>query len=243
LLTTDRFGFGSLHPKESDALTKPTNTSDLLFDRLVDHHGPLFSEDLGLDLTQNTPSALFRWLCAALLMSARISHETAIKAASALSEAGWTTPDRMTQSCWEDRVKVLDDAGYARFDERTARMLGDTARLLCDDYDGDLRNLRSRSDRDPQSERKALKDLKGIGDVGADIFFREVQTVWSEHFPFMDETARKAARRLQIPDCAETLAEQVGPSRFPRIVAALVRAELNGTERKHLLEDQERASP
>ena len=87
---------------------------------LLEQHGVLFSKELGINLSRNAPSPLFRWLCAALLMSARISHHTAIKAARALAEAGWITPNRMAESAWEERVKVQNYAGYARYDESTA---------------------------------------------------------------------------------------------------------------------------
>ena len=152
-------------------------------DRLIDRHGTPFSAELDLDLTRNTPSVLFRWLCAALLMSARISHDAAMKAARALTDAGWTTAEHMAEASWEERVEVLNTSGYARFDESTARMLGETARLLLEDYDGDLRKLRAASDRDPDREREALKACKGIGDVGADIFFRDLQTVCPSTIP------------------------------------------------------------
>jgi endonuclease III len=201
---------------------------------LVERHGTLFSEELGINLGKNTPSQLFRWLCAALLMSARISHQAAIKAARALSEAGWTTASKMAESSWEGRVRVLNRSGYARYDESTARMLGDTAERLQAEYCGDLRRLRAASDQKPGAERERLKTFKGIGDVGADIFFREVQTVWPEHFPFLDAKARKAARRLGLPDTPGGLADLVGRERFAHVAAALVRAELDNVAAEDL---------
>jgi len=221
-------------------MTNDSNDTDRLLDRLIDRHGTPFSAELDLDLTRNTPSVLFRWLCAALLMSARISHDAATKAARALSEAGWTTAQHMAAASWEDRVEVLNTSGYARYDESTARMLGETASLLLEDHDGDLRKLRAASDRDPDREREALKACKGIGDVGADIFFRDLQTVWTEHYPLMDDTARNAAQRLHLPDSAEALADRVGRARFVPVVTALVRAELDGIERADLLDLPER---
>ena len=210
--------------------------------RLLEDHGTLFSVELGLDLRKNTPSILFRWLCAALLMSARISHNTAIEAVRALSNAGWTTAAKMMESRWEDRVAVLNRVGYARYDESTARMLGDTARRLFDDYGGDLRKLREATGRDAGLQRERLKTFKGIGDVGADIFFRDVQIVWSEHYPFLDDKAQSAARRLGLPDTANALAERVGRARFVQLATALVRAELDGITRKQLLARTEEAS-
>ncbi|MDR9486083.1 MAG: hypothetical protein RI566_13005 [Sediminimonas sp.] len=209
--------------------------TERLVQSLLDRRGSLFSDELGIDLARNTPSPLFRWLCAALLMSARISYRTAVDAARALSDQGWTTAGHMAESAWEDRVKALNQAGYGRFDERSATMLGDTAERLCTDYGGDLRRLRAAAGEAPRDERARLKAFKGIGDVGADIFFREVQIIWPEHFPFLDRKARDAARRLGLPDTAEALADMVGTERFAHLAAALVRAELDGISADDLL--------
>lgn len=193
---------------------------------LLDRHGTTYAGELGIDLTANTPSALFRWLCASLLMSARISSPIALKAARALADAGWTTPHAMAESSWEDRVRVLNHSGYARYDESTARMLGDTVQLLIGEYDGDLRKLREKAGREPQQERRLLKAFKGIGDVGADIFFREAQVASKELFPFADRKALAGAAKLGLPETADGLASLVAREDFPRLVAALVRTEL-----------------
>lgn len=214
-----------------------TTEAETIIDRLLERYGTLFSAELDIDVQKNTPSVLFRWLCAALLMSARISHDKAIAAARALDDAGWTTAEKMAESRWEDRVRVLNRAGYARYDESTARMLGDTAELLLDAYRGDLRELRDAAGKDPEQQRERLKSFKGIGDVGADVFFRDIQTVWSEHYPFLDDKARSAARRLGLPDTADALAEEVGRARFARLATALVRADLDGVGERDLLDD------
>jgi len=195
---------------------------------LLDRHGTSFSQDLGIPLGQNTPAPLFQWLCAALLMSARISTDLATAAAAALAEEGWTTPGKMAESRWKDRVRVLNGAGYARYDESTATMLGEAAELLLSEYDGDLRRLREAAERDVPAERRLLKQVKGIGDVGADIFFREVQIAWDELFPFADDKALSAAAKLGLPDSAEELADLVDREAFPRLLAALIRADLAG---------------
>ncbi len=75
-------------------------------------------------------------------------------------------------------------------------MLGDTAQFLLEKYDGDLRKLRAEAGRDPKIERKLLKECKGIGDTGVDIFFREAQSAWGELRPFADKKALKAAGKL-----------------------------------------------
>jgi hypothetical protein len=137
---------------------------------LLQRHGRTFADEVGADLKEGTPEALFRWLCAALLFSARIRASAAVAAARALAAHGWTTAETMVASTWAERTRVLNRAGYARYDESTSRMLGETAQKLIEAYGGDLRRLREAAGRDPAGERTLLKEFKGIGDVGVDIF-------------------------------------------------------------------------
>jgi endonuclease III len=195
---------------------------------LLRQYGTTYAQELGIRVEKNTPSPLFRLLCASLLFSARISAEIAVKAAKALAAEGWTTPVKMAESTWERRTMTLNKAGYARYDGRTSDMLGETTRMLLDRYNGDLRNLREEAERDPGQERRLLKDFKGMGDVGVDIFFREVQVVWEEVFPFADRRALEGARRLGLKEDPEELLRLVGRRDFPRLVAALVRIRLKG---------------
>ena len=198
----------------------------MLVAALLNRHGRLFSDELGIDLAANTPPALFRWLCAAILMSARIPSGNAVRAAKALADAGWTTAEAMAASSWEDRVRVLNANGYARYDESTSRMLGEDVDILRERYQGDLRQLREAAGRDPAQERILLKDFKGIGDVGADIFCREAQIAWDELYPFADRKALACAAKLGLPGTAAGLAALAGRSDYPRLAAALVRCEL-----------------
>lgn len=199
---------------------------------LLDAYGQTFSQELGIGLEKGNSSALFRWLCAALLMSARIGNPIAMAAARTLYKRGWTSAQKLARSTWKQRVAALDSAGYVRYDERTATMLGDTAQLALEEYAGDLRKLREAARFDPAAERRLLKRFKGIGDVGADIFFREVQVAWKELAPFADRRALAAARRLGLPGDARSLARLVSQKDFPRLVATLVRVDLaNASDR------------
>ena len=193
---------------------------------LLDLHGRTFADELGIDVDKGTPSALFRLLCAATLMSARINSSISLEAARNLAKRGWRTPEKLAASTWEQRVKALNEAGYTRYQERTATMLGDLTDHLRERYGGDLRKLRDEADRDPKAERRLLKQFKGLGDVGVDIFFREVQVAWEELAPFADRRALDAAARLKLPKDPGKLAKLAGGDDYPRLVAALVRVEL-----------------
>jgi hypothetical protein len=201
-------------------------TSRDLIRRLLEGHGQTFAEELGVKMRPASPSALFRLLCFALLASARIRHEQAFSATRALTESGWSTPKAMAAASWEQRVKVLNTHGYARYDEKTSRFLADTSTLLLEKYGGDLRRLREAAKRDPTRERELLRECKGIGDVGVDIFFREAQVIWNELYPFADPRALRAARKLGLPADAESLARHAPQMQFARLIAALVRVKL-----------------
>ncbi|HLM63348.1 MAG TPA: hypothetical protein VK306_03535 [Acidimicrobiales bacterium] len=195
---------------------------------LLRRHGTTFADELGIDVAKNTPSPLFRLLCLALLLSARIRGGIAMNAARALAEEGLTTAEKMAGAGWERRTRILNQSGYARYDERTSRMLGDTAEMILDRYRGDLRVLREAAKRDAARERALLKEFKGIGDTGADIFFREVQGAWTEVAPFVDRRALAAAAKLGLGDDAEALAGYMPKRDLPRLVAALVRVDMAG---------------
>jgi hypothetical protein len=74
--------------------------------------------------------------------------------------------------------------------------------------------------------RSALTDFKGIGEVGADIFCREVQGVWTEISPYVDDRAASAAKALKLPSSAKSIANLAPQGDLPRLVAALVRSGL-----------------
>lgn len=166
-------------------------------------------------------------LCAATLLSARMRSQISMEAARALAKQGWRSPRKMAESTWDERVRVLNEAGYTRYQERTATMLGDAADHLLERWRGDLRKLREEAGREPKAERRLLKEFKGLGDVGVDIFFREAQVSWSELFGFADRRALDAAGRLRLGKDAAALAELAGEHDYPRLIAALVRVELD----------------
>lgn len=204
---------------------------------LIREHGQTYASEAGIRL-QNGPGSLFQLLCLSLLLSARIRASVAVSAMRALRSEGWTSPKKLVDSTWARRAKVLNESGYARYDERTATMLCETAELLLDRYRGDLRQLRDQAGKDPAQERKLLKEFKGIGEVGADVFFREVQAVWPEVAPFFGAKVLDTAKSLGLPHDASALAELCAKrADVPKLAAGLVRAQLGGKSELQRLRD------
>ncbi|MDW5375464.1 hypothetical protein R6258_00900 [Halomonas sp. HP20-15] len=211
---------------------------DKIIEILLDRHGETFAHELGVELSRNTPTPLFRVLCLALLTSTPVGANQAMRACRALGKAGLTTPRKMADSRWEERVEVLNKNGYARYDEKTASQLEVLTDHLQTEYAGDLRKLRERANGDSSAARSLLKEFKGIGGVGADIFLREVQVCWEELGPFADKMALKSSAKLGLGDDAEALARHVNGDRqvYCRLVAALVRSQL-AKDHKQILKD------
>lgn len=197
--------------------------------RLLEDHGTPYAEEIGIALSHDQPAPLFQWLVASLLFSARIGAAQAVEAAKALNAAGFTTVDHMAAASWERRVRVLNQHGYARFDESTSTKLARTSALLKERYAGDLRNLRKAADGDCAKVLELLQEFNGIGPLGASIFAREAQAVWHELRPFADDKALKVAHRLKLGEDAAALAGLVGQARLPALLCALVRADLAGS--------------
>ncbi|MBO0714514.1 MAG: hypothetical protein J2P59_07140 [Acidimicrobiales bacterium] len=185
-----------------------------------------FGEQLGLRSLE-TPAGLFGLLVMASLMSARIRSTIALEATRSVLRHRWTTAERLAAASFEERARVLNEAGYARYDERTSRMLGAASEALLDRYRGDLRRLRAEAGREPSRERQLLKQLKGTGEVGVDIFFREVQRSWPELYPFADRRALQVAHRLGLGDDARSLTRLAEGDEFVRLVNGLVRVHLD----------------
>ncbi len=205
----------------------PTTRQRRIAAELLRRYPKSHADRLRIDVAKNTPSPLYQWMIASLLFSARISVDLAHQAAKALFNGeGWRTPRKMAATTWEQRVKVLNGSGYARYDESTSRYIGESTDLLLDRYKGDLRRLRDAADGDPERLRKLMSDFKGIADVGSDIFFREVQVAWDELYPFADRKSLAVADKLDLEANARGLAGLVERQRdLPRLLSALIFAD------------------
>lgn len=189
---------------------------------VLDLDGTTYAEQADIRL-DDRPSPLYRLLVLSVLLSARINASVAVAAAVELAKAGYRTPRAMARATWQQRVDALGRGHYRRYDERTATMLGDGAELLQQEYGGDLRRLRERA-KDTRGVEEALQRFPGVGPTGAAIFCREVQAVWPDLAPYVDDRAADGAVRLGLPRSAKTLAGLVDREGLPRLLAGCVHA-------------------
>lgn len=192
---------------------------------LLDQHGQTYAEQAGIRLSDK-PSPLYRLLVLSVLLSARIGADIAVAAARELSAAGFRTPRAMLDATWQQRVDALGRGHYRRYDERTATMLGTGAELILQRWKGDLRRLHDEADT-PSDVCQLLREVPGIGPVGAAIFCREVQGVWTDLAPYVDDRTAKGAKLLGLPTTGAALGKYAGSNELPNLIAGCVRASLS----------------
>lgn len=190
---------------------------------LLDEYGRSYAGEAGIRLADK-PAPLYQLLVLATLLSARISGEIAVAAASELFKAGYRTPKAMRKASWQDRVDALGRGHYRRYDERTATMLGDGAELLLQRWSGDLRKLHEEGGDDTGRLASLLTEFPGIGPAGASIFLREVQGTWTGIAPYLDRKVLDGARKLGLP---EQKVASLADGRIVELAAALIRVALS----------------
>jgi len=170
------------------------------------------------------------------LSATRISADVAVAAARELFAAGWRTPAAMREAPWQQRVDALGRGGYRRYDESTATALERGAVHLLDTYGGDLRRIRPEPGADAVERLvEAVSSFPRIGPVGARIFVREVQDVWTWTRPYFDRRVLDTAKVLGLPAGADKLSA-LAPRSNATLAAALVRVSLDDGLRDKVLQ-------
>ncbi|PIG86412.1 hypothetical protein AARAC_007527 [Aspergillus arachidicola] len=152
-----------------------------------------------------SPETLLAMVIDAMLKSRPISHDLTQRAINKVIEAGYHDIRKLGDSSWEERTMILKDGGYNRYREQGATNLGELAELVDGKYGGDLNNLLEEAHHNRDEVRKLIKEIKGLGDLGADLFFNNVQSVWPEIAPFVDRRSLQTADQVGIGTDLDTI--------------------------------------
>ena len=207
---------------------------------LLERDGRTYAEEGEVGL-RDEPAPLYRLLVLATLASTRIRAEVAAAAARELWAAGFTTPQRMRDSTWQQRVDALGRGGYRRYDESTATALAEGAEVVRDRWDDDVRTVRERCAGSEQladglagglaeTVAEEVQAVPRLGPVGAGIFVREVQAVWRDLEPYLDGRAADAAAAAGLSRQPDRLAAHVPDGSFAALAATLARLGPRGVE-------------
>ena len=193
--------------------------------RLLKVAGTTYASEAGVRISDK-PMPLFQLLVLCMLASKPIDATIAMHAGHELFADGLRTPKAVLASDRPTMIRAFGRAHYVRYDESSATRLVDISERVRDEYSGDLRELARRSEHDVRVTTRMLKQFKGIGDTGADIFLREVQDVWPWVRPYFDKRAIAGAKKLGLPADPTELG-RLAPGDNARLAAALVRASLD----------------
>ncbi len=200
--------------------------------RLLKVAGTTYAAEAGVRISDR-PMPLFQLLVLCMLASKPIDATIAMRAGHQLFSDGLRTPKAVLDADRRTMIDAFGRAHYVRYDESSATRLIEIARRVLDEYSGDLREIARRSDNKIDIAKRMLKQFKGIGDTGADIYLREVQDVWTWVRPYFDKRAARAAKALGLPTDPTKLGA-LAPRANARLAAALVRASLDDDVRQQV---------
>lgn len=108
--------------------------------------------------------------------------------------------------------------------------------VLIDDIDGDLKNLLRRAENDRRRARELIKEIRGLGDLGVDLFLNNVQSVWPSMAPFVDARSLKTADEIGIGTDLEVIYESLNRDsvRMSRLANGLSHVRLDKKQRELL---------
>src|SRR5450759_1150596 len=162
------------------AVSLPPNPLEL--EAVLKSHGRLFSEEVGIQLSDLSSDQLLKWLVVSLLFGARIRESAAVRTYRELEKRGLLTPEALRAADFWEMIDVMASGGYSRYDGITTRKLQGAATKLLEDYGGDLKRLHALA-ADGLDLVVRLKEFWGVGDTTAGILLRELRGLWPKANP------------------------------------------------------------
>jgi len=162
----------------------------------------------GKDMRTYSSTALspFEELLCAVVLSRPISHRLGLRTIRTILNApyNFTSPKAIKDTDSEKRHQALYDA-KTQHKDKTAEQIGLIADVVAAEFakdvsDTSLEKVRQQAKKDWDDERDLLQShIKGLGKTGLDIFFRRIQWLWPEAYPFVDERTARGIEKLGLP--------------------------------------------
>ncbi|KAF2149423.1 hypothetical protein K461DRAFT_288010 [Myriangium duriaei CBS 260.36] len=172
----------------------------------------------GKDIRTYSGSELspFEELLCAIILSRPISHRLGLRTIRTILNKPYefVSPKAISNASPDQRHQAMFDA-KTQHKDKTATQIGMLAQVVKEKFsnsedDTSLDKLRTEAGKDWDDERDLLQtNIKGLGKTGLDIFYRRVQWLWPEAFPFVDERTARGVEKLGLPKDAEKLAKLI----------------------------------
>ena len=159
----------------------------------------------------------FEELLSAVILSRPISHVLGVRTIRTVlnNPYNFVSPKAILDAGSEKVHQSLWDANTQHKD-KTADQLSNVAKIISENFsngnteDTSLEGVRKEAKHDMEKESELLtSSIKGLGKTGMSIFFRRIQWMWEECYPYVDDRTRHALDELGLPSHAELLAEMI----------------------------------
>ncbi|PSK41885.1 hypothetical protein B9Z65_9271 [Elsinoe australis] len=178
-------------------------------------------EERGNDIRTYSGSELspFEELLCAIVLSRPISHRLGLRTIRTILNKpyNFNSPKAINAATPENRHQAMFDA-RTQHKDKTATQIGMVAQAISEKFgkneeDVSLDKVRDEAGKGWDEERDLLqKEIKGLGKTGLDIFFRRVQWLWPEAYPFVDERTARGVEKLGLPKDPQKLVKAIEDS-------------------------------
>lgn len=144
----------------------------------------------------------FEELICAVVLSRPISHRLGLRTIRTILNPPWefTDVDTIKAAGAEKIYKSLDDARTQHRGKTTEEIEAIAEAVKDNDWHHDLKKLREQAQNKVAGERDMLQSsIKGLGKTGLDIFYRRIQWLWEEAYPFVDARTQDSLVKLGLP--------------------------------------------
>ena len=152
----------------------------------------------------------FEELLCAVVLSRPISHRLGLRTIRTILNPPYEFRDADTiKSAGAGKIhQALDDARTQHKGKTTEEIELIAEAVTNNDWHDDLEKIRKQTKNAVDEEREVLrKSIKGLGKTGLNIFYRRVQWLWDEAYPFIDARTQDSLEKLGLPKQADELVE------------------------------------
>ncbi|KAL4979560.1 COPI associated protein-domain-containing protein [Aspergillus desertorum] len=202
---------GSKNKNTNEGRSRRSSISEKLQKTIEKYgRGPLEGTAIEDKALTGSPDTILAMLMDAMLKSKPMSHELTDRTLKKLIEFGYHDIQKLGEASWEEKAMVLKEGGYNRYREQGSTNLGKSVEFVNEKYDGDLNNLIKKAGYDRTTTRQLIKEVHGLGDLGVELFFNNVQSVWPTIAPFVDSRSLKTAEDAGLGTDLDAIFEDLG---------------------------------
>lgn len=154
----------------------------------------------------------FEELLCAVVLSRPISHRLGLRTIRTVLSPPYAfrNPVAIKTAGPKKVLHALHDA-RTQHKEKTAEEIELIADAVSNNnWHNDLRKIRRQTRSAVESERELLRrNIKGLGKTGLDIFYRRIQWLWTEAYPFVDPRTHIALEKLGLPKRPEGIVKMI----------------------------------